>query len=843
MRPKSFPIAGDYIFIQPSCQKKKALFENLPRFRYITYSDQSRRTPMKKGLLMLFLMGSLITVPSSGQAPYKMPPKEVVDILDAPPFPRALPSPAGDLMLLADYQAMPRISDLAQPLLRVAGLRITPRINALQQLTFYTALSLVSLKDGKTRPIPLPEGIKMGYPRWSHDGRSIAFARYRDDGAEVWVVNAATAEAKALTTPILNSVLGFGFGWLPDNRRLLVHSILEGRGAAPQLPAVPIGPVIEESYGKVSKVATFQDLLKSPYDDALFDHYATSELLEVDAATGIARKIGSPGIFLSADFSPDGNFLLVHRIKKPFSHSVPFFQFAHTLEVWDKNGGIVKVLADLPAAEEVPLNGVPTGPRSPEWQPLRPATLVWAEALDGGDPEKEVPFRDRLLVLEAPFSPAAREVHKVQHRAAGLEWLSTPGNVLVSEYDWKRRWQTTTLVNIDNPQAGTRKIFDLSTQDDYADPGSVVMARTSSGETIALQDKDWVYLRGAGASPQGDRPFLDKMSLKTLEKKRLFACAEGKYESFIAFPGESRGRILISSESPSAPPNYYLSDLKSKKTTALTDFRDPAPQLTGLKKELIKYKRDDGVELSGTLYLPPGAAPGVRLPIVIWAYPLEYSDSRTAGQVRDSPYRFTFLRGSSQLFFVTQGYAVLDGAQMPVIGDPKTMNDTYVEQIVSNAKAAIDALDKMGVGDPRRVGVGGHSYGAFMTANLLAHCDLFAAGIARSGAYNRTLTPFGFQAERRTLWEARDTYINMSPFMHANKINEPILLIHGEADNNSGTFPIQSERLFSALKGFGGTARLVMLPHESHGYSARESILHVLAESFEWFDKYVKNRR
>jgi dipeptidyl aminopeptidase/acylaminoacyl peptidase len=683
----------------------------------------------------------------------------------------------------------------------------------------------------------------MGYPRWSHDGRSIAFARYRDDGAEVWVVNAATAEAKALTTPILNSVLGFGFGWLPDNRRLLVHSILEGRGAAPQLPAVPIGPVIEESYGKVSKVATFQDLLKSPYDDALFDHYATSELLEVDAATGIARKIGSPGIFLSADFSPDGNFLLVHRIKKPFSHSVPFFQFAHTLEVWDKNGGIVKVLADLPAAEEVPLNGVPTGPRSPEWQPLRPATLVWAEALDGGDPEKEVPFRDRLLVLEAPFSPAAREVHKVQHRAAGLEWLSTPGNVLVSEYDWKRRWQTTTLVNIDNPQAGTRKIFDLSTQDDYADPGSVVMARTSSGETIALQDKDWVYLRGAGASPQGDRPFLDKMSLKTLEKKRLFACAEGKYESFIAFPGESRGRILISSESPSAPPNYYLSDLKSKKTTALTDFRDPAPQLTGLKKELIKYKRDDGVELSGTLYLPPGAAPGVRLPIVIWAYPLEYSDSRTAGQVRDSPYRFTFLRGSSQLFFVTQGYAVLDGAQMPVIGDPKTMNDTYVEQIVSNAKAAIDALDKMGVGDPRRVGVGGHSYGAFMTANLLAHCDLFAAGIARSGAYNRTLTPFGFQAERRTLWEARDTYINMSPFMHANKINEPILLIHGEADNNSGTFPIQSERLFSALKGFGGTARLVMLPHESHGYSARESILHVLAESFEWFDKYVKNRR
>jgi dipeptidyl aminopeptidase/acylaminoacyl peptidase len=434
-------------------------------------------------------------------------------------------------------------------------------------------------------------------------------------------------------------------------------------------------------------------------------------------------------------------------------------------------------------------------------------------------------------------------VRKIQQRYAGVEWLAAPGTVLVSDYDWKRRWQTTTLVDIENPKTAPRKIFDLSTQDDYADPGSVVMTTTLSGEQVALQDKDSVYLRGAGASPQGNRPFLDRMSLKTLEKKRLFSCPEGRYEGFVAFPGESRDRILISSESPSEPPNYYLSDLKSKKKTALTDFQDPAPQLTGLKKELIKYKRSDGVELSGTLYLPPGYTPGARLPVVIWAYPLDYTDPRTAGQIRDSPYRFTFLRGSSQLFFVTQGYAVLDGAQMPVIGDPKTMNDTFVDQIVANAKAAIDTLDQMGVGDPKRVGVGGHSYGAFMTANLLAHCDLFAAGIGRSGAYNRTLTPFGFQTERRTLWEARETYINMSPFMHANKINEPLLLIHGEADNNSGTFPIQSERLFAALKGFGGTGRLVMLPHESHGYSARESILHVLAEMFEWFDKYVKNKK
>ena len=798
---------------------------------------------MKKKLFVSLVAIAILAIFTSGQAPYKLPPKEVIDILDAPPFPRAVLSPRGDLMLLAEFQAMPRISDLAQPILRIAGLRITPRINGRQQLMFHTALSIVSLRDGKTRKVALPEGVKMGFPQWSPDGRWIAFARYREDGAELWVVNAATAEAKPLTPAILNSVLGSGLGWLPDSRHLLVHTIVEGRGNPPQAPTVPVGPVIEENYGKVSKVATYQDLLKSPYDDSLFEYCATSQLVEVDAVSGATRKIGQPGFYFYADSSPDGNYLLVPRIKKPFSHSVPFYAFAYALEVWNKDGELIKVLADIPAAEEVPLNGVPTGPRSPEWQPLRPSTLVWAEALDGGDPEKEVPFRDRLLTLAAPFSSEPQEAQKIQHRYAGVEWLAAPGTALISEFDWKRRWQTTHLINIENPQAAPRKIFDLSSQDDYADPGNVVMTTTLSGEQVAIQDKDWVYLRGAGASPQGNRPFLDKMSLKTLEKKRLFACPEGRYETFVAFPGESRDRILISSESPSEPPNYYLSDLKSKKKAALTSFRDPAPQLTGLKKELIKYKRADGVELSGTLYLPPGYTPGVRLPVVVWAYPLEYSDPRTAGQVRDSPFRFTFLRGSSQLFFVTQGYAVLDGAQMPVIGDPKTMNNTFVEQIVSNAKAAIDTLDKMGVGDPKRVGVGGHSYGAFMTANLLAHCDLFAAGIGRSGAYNRTLTPFGFQSERRTLWEARDSYINMSPFMHAEKINEPLLLIHGEADNNSGTFPIQSERLFAALKGFGGTARLVMLPHESHGYSARESILHVLAEMFEWFDKYVKNKK
>ena len=796
----------------------------------------------RPSLLYLLALACIFALSAQAQERYKLPPKEIIDIVDAPPTPRVSMSPSRDLMLLIDYEAMPSIAYVSQPMLRIAGTRITPANNSRQVLSFNTGLTLKGVRDGAVRKISLPAGARFTSPAWSADGKRIAFARYLDKGAELWVADTTTGQAKALTGPTLNMVAGSGIVWMPDNRRILVHTIVSSRGPAPEPARVPIGPNIQATAGKSAQVATYQDLLKTAFDEKLFDYYAASRIVAVDAVTGQASAIGKPGIFSDAGPSPDGNYLLVQRIKKPYSYSVPYSGFARSTEVWNMKGEAVKVIADLPPAEDVPMNGVPTGPRSVDWQSLKPATLYWVEALDGGDPEKDVPSRDKVMVLAAPFAGAAREALKLQNRFAGLTWFETPGMAFAAESDWKKRWRTTWLVDIDNPAVEPRKVFDLSQQDAYNDPGSPVMTQ-KGGDRVILQDGDRLYLSGAGASPRGDHPFLDKMNFKTGEKERLFQCAEGKYQSFVGFAGDARDRIIISHESATEIPNYYIYELNTRRTQPLTDFKDPVPQLTGIKKELIKYKRSDGIELSGTLYLPPGHKEGQRLPVVVWAYPMEYGDAGVAGQVRGSVNRFTFYRGTSQLFFVTQGYAVLDNAQMPVIGDPKTMNDTFVTQIVGNAKAAIDKLDAMGVGDPKRVGVGGHSYGAFMTANLLAHCDLFAAGIARSGAYNRTLTPFGFQSERRTLWQATDTYIRMSPFMHAHKINEPIVLIHGEADNNSGTFPIQSERLFAALKGFGATARLVMLPHESHGYSARESVLDVLAEMFEWFDRYVKNRR
>ncbi|HVK03785.1 MAG TPA: prolyl oligopeptidase family serine peptidase, partial [Armatimonadaceae bacterium] len=614
-------------------------------------------------------------------------------------------------------------------------------------------------------------------------------------------------------------------------------------------PPVPPGPVVEETAGKFTKAATYQDLLGDEYDARLFEHYATTQIARVDTDSGKITPVGKPDLYLGVAPSPDEKFLLVSRLKRPFSYRVPYFYFARTVEVWNADSGqSIRTIADLPVSDEVPPQGVTTGPRSITWQAKKPATLLWVEALDEGDPLKKVPHRDKVLTASAPFTTreAPREVLRLQHRYSGWDWTDREDEVFVAEYDRDRRWRTTYFLDLKDPDKSKRVLFDLSVNDAYNDPGAPIYTLKPDGERVMLQDGDFIYLAGRGASPEGDRPFLDKMNLVTGAKERLFQSDTESYESFLAFPDtERRDVILTSYQTTKQPVNYYRHDLKAGKRVALTDFKDPHPQITGLSKELVKYQREkDGVPLSGTLYLPPDYDPksGKKLPLVVWAYPQEFSDASTAGQVRGSTRTFTRLAGTSPLWFVTQGYAVLYDATMPVVGDPETMNDTFVEQIVGAAKAAIDELDKRGIIDRNRVLVSGHSYGAFMTANLLAHSDLFAAGIARSGAYNRTLTPFGFQSERRSYWEARDVYHNLSPFTFANQVKEPILLIHGQADNNPGTYTVQSERYYQALQANGATARLVLLPYESHGYQARESILHVLAEMFEWADKYVKNR-
>jgi dipeptidyl aminopeptidase/acylaminoacyl peptidase len=780
----------------------------------------------------------------AAQQGYKKPPKEVLDILSAPVTPTASISPARDTMLLATGLRYPPIADLAQPMLRLAGLRINPATNGPHRFQYSVGLSLKRIDDGTEVKIALPPGAKISSLQWSGDGKHFAFLKTTATGTELWVGDSSSGRIRHLKGIAVNNAYGDSFQWMPDSHTLLVQLIPSKRPAVPTESSVPQEPNSQESFGRVGPVRTFEDLLKTPFDEKLFEYYATSQLALVDSSSGKSTDVGQPAIFQSVAPSPDGTQLLVARVNRPFSYLYPVFAFPRDVEVWDTKGKVAHKLASLPLADQVPIDGVPTGPRSYRWRPTSPATLVWVEALDGGDPKKKVPYRDRVLMLKAPFTESPGEITKTEHRFAGAQW-GEKELLLVSDYDRDRRWIRTVILNADKLSEAPKPLWSRSIQDSYSDPGTPVARVLPSGQRAILQNGDAIYLVGAGASPEGDRPFLDRLNLQTQKADRLFRSDANRYEVPVALLDDDAKRFITRHESPTAAPNFYLRTSAEPATSvparALTNFPDATPQLRGIKKQLVTYKRADGVQCSFTLYLPPGYKEGTRLPTVLWAYPLEFNDPSTAGQVTGSTQRSTQIVGPSHLFFLLEGYAVLDNATMPVVGEPETVNNTYIEQIVMSAKAAIDKAAEMGVTDPERVGVGGHSYGAFMTANLLAHSDLFRAGIARSGAYNRTLTPFGFQSERRTIWEAPELYIKVSPFMNANKINEPILFIHGEADDNSGTFPIQSERMYQAVRGHGGSVRLVTLPLEAHGYAGRETIEHVLYEMINWFDKYVKN--
>jgi dipeptidyl aminopeptidase/acylaminoacyl peptidase len=772
---------------------------------------------------------------------YRQPPAIVRDILDAPPFPTISIDPTRKRFLLVHSVKHPPIADLAAPMLGLAGLRINPRTNGPHRPPRVTGLTLQQLDGGDPQPLPLPADGRFGTPQWSPDGLRFAVTHTLSDGIELWLGDGLSGQLSRVPDLRLNLTYGDPVQWMPDSKSLLCQSIVVDRGAPPAPPSVPFGPTIEQSFGKKGAVRTFQDLLQNAYDEDLFDYYALSQLVLVQATGNRLERVGKPGIFRAVEPSPDGNHLLVVTNHRPYSYLHNSSAFPREVEIWDRLGNTQFKLASLPLADQVPIEGVPTGPRDVQWRATEPATVIWVEALDEGDPKKQVPHRDRLLMLNSPFDGESRELARLEHRFAGITWGERDDWAFIRDYDRDRRWGRTFLVHADQPDHSVRLIWDRSVLDRYNDPGTPVVRKLPNGKSVVWQHGDSIYLSGQGASAQGDRPFLDRFDLKSLASQRLFQCGENRFESVVGLVDGDASRFIFQRESTTDPPNYFLSLANGERQ--LTHFSDPAPQLRGIHKQLVTYSRHDGVQLSFTLYLPADYKPGQRLPTIVWAYPREFTDAVTAGQVSGSPHRFTTLEGISHLFLVTQGYAVLDGATMPVIGDPETANNTYLQQIVASAQAAIDKGVEMGVVDRNRVGVGGHSYGAFMTANLLAHSDLFRAGVARSGAYNRTLTPFGFQAERRTLWEAPEVYRQVSPFMFAHQINEPILLIHGAADDNPGTFPIQSERLFQAIRGNSGQVRLVKLPFESHGYVARESVQHTLHEMITWFDKYVKNAR
>eukprot|EP00898_Chlorokybus_atmophyticus_P008599 jgi/Chlat1/8740/Chrsp9S08567 len=816
------------------------------------------------------------------ESTYQMPPAEIAAIVDAEPSPNVSISPQRNVLIYLHRPSLPSIAELARPELRLAGLRIDPDSNSRSRMTSYTKITVADLGSQgfptNERPlVGLPAGAKLNYVSWSPDGKHIAFsvrasdeeeqARGKREPLSLWVANVATCTTKPLMTSPqfqLNNVFG-SFDWV-DSETLVVYTIPAGRGQAPTRPLAPVGPNIQDhSGGKAVQARTYPDLLKDVHDERLFDYYGTSQLVLANI-DGTATPIGEPQMYTRADPSPDGQFMIVETKCRPYSFLVPSARFPKKVEVWDaKSGRVVRELANLPLAEDIPIawDSVRAGPRSIYWRPDKPSTIYWVETQDGGDAKVEVSPRDIVYVQSVGKGAEEKptELAKLTLRYNGIVW-GDDDLAIVYETWYKTRKSVSWTIAPGNMQQEPRVLYDRMYEDVYTDPGGPLTRRNEYGaDILAMLDSPdtgnrQLLYSGTGATPKGNRPFLDVLDLESRQTQRIWQSGppDGEFLEFVASTVCTDTQkltldnlpLLVCKQSQKDPAQYYTcNDIATNATfRQITDFPHPHPQLKGLQKEVVRYEREDGCQLTANLYLPPGYEPKRDGPLrtLLWAYPREFKNKEAAGQNRSSPNEFSSIGPSSPLLWLARGYCILDGPTMPIIGEgDQEPNETYVEQLTASAKAAVDEVIRRGVAHPGQITVAGHSYGAFMTANLLAHApELFCCGVACSGAYNRTLTPFGFQSEDRTLWQATDTYINMSPFMKADKITKPLLLMHGEDDNNTGTFPMQSERFFAALKGHSAVTRLVLLPHESHGYRARESIMHQLWEMCRWMEMHGK---
>jgi dipeptidyl aminopeptidase/acylaminoacyl peptidase len=815
---------------------------------------------LRQNAFTFFLVAALAA--SAGAAGYDQPPKAILDVMRAPSPPSAQVSPTQDTILLVSQQDYPPLSRVATPFLRLAGARIEPGNHSKHDTpggygirSCIRSFELVRIADGVRTAVELPAAACPESPAWSADGKLFAFANVASTSVELWIGDARSGKVRQVPGVRLNPMFGSELQWMPDQKTLLVKLVPDKLGAPPAKPLVPAGPSIQETGGAQGQSSTYEnrDTLGNGHDEDLFDYYAASQIALVDATSSAITPVGTVGLYDLLESAPDGRHLLVSAIHKPYSYVTTHDRFPRRVEVWDtanRDRPAVQIIAKLPLADRVPIHGVPLGPRDFFWRPSEPATLLWAEALDGGDWNVKVAARDKVMLQKAPFQSAALEITRTEQRFQGVSWSERPEIALVQEYDHNRHWRRAVLFNVDDPQQRSRVLWDLSSEEKYANPGRPVHRQLANGFWVVRVDGDSIYLAGNGSSPDGDRPFLDRLDLKTQKSERLFRSDKESHERFLAFRGADPRSFLTWHQSVNEPPNAYLRTLGAalqapasesvfaSSRAAVTQIGDPTPAVRAIKKRLVKYKRADGLDLSFTLYTPPGYQEGTRVPTILYAYPRDYADASKAAQVTGSQATFTRLRNYRLLLLA--GYAIIDNASFPIIGDPKKAYDTYLEQLVADAKAAVDEAVRLGVADPKRIGVTGHSHGALMTVNLLAHSELFRAGVATSGSYNKTLTPFGFQNERRSVWAAPEVYRKASPFFFADKLKTPLLIIHGADDANPGTTPLQASKLYEALRGNGGTSRLVMLPHEPHWYSAMESNEQLLFELVSWFDKYVK---
>ncbi|MDP1844967.1 MAG: prolyl oligopeptidase family serine peptidase [Sediminibacterium sp.] len=802
----------------------------------------------KLNVIFACLLFSITTAVAQDAVSYQTPPKVIADLLLAKPTPNISLNSKAEWMLLSERNSYPTVEELGQPEFKVAGLRLNPNNFSLSRQNFLNNFILKRIKEGKEYKVSgLPANLLAGNVSWSPSETKIAFTNTTNTQVDLYVIDVATQKTTKINKHGVNTVLGNAYLWV-DDQTIVYKSTLQAATNAPKRPITPKGPTVQQSLGKTAPSPTFQDLIKSPYDEQIFEFYATAQLIQ--NKNGVETMVGKPAILSSFSLSPDKKYMMQRQIQKPFSYLVTANGFPSTVSITDLTGKTVKVIAELPSSEGTPsgYDNTQNVPRGFDWKDDEAATVTWAMPLDSGLIKKQVPFHDAVYALAAPFNGSSKELFKTTMRYQGTIW----GNSTFALVQEISRAKQTVRASRYNGTTGTLELlFERNQTDEYNNPGRPVTGKNQYGkEVIELVDNGTKILMNntTGSSPKGDLPFLAKFDLTTKKNEIIWRATEGSFETIVEVIDANKLTLLSRKESQKEVPNFYIKDLMLRiADRPITNFSNPYPALEGVTKEKVKYKRADGVDLTGDLYLPKGYnnEKDGPLPLIMWAYPREFNSAADAAQVRGSKDRFTTLNWGTPIYYVTQGYAVLENAEMPIVATSadKKPNDDFVAQLKLNAEAAINYLSNLGVADKNRVAVGGHSYGAFMTANLLAHTNLFKAGIARSGAYNRTLTPFGFQNEDRTYWQAPQLYYEMSPFSYADKIKTPILLIHGEMDDNTGTFPINSERLFAAIKGNGGTVRFVYMPYEAHGYRGKENLLHVLWEQFQWVEKYVKNAK
>jgi dipeptidyl aminopeptidase/acylaminoacyl peptidase len=804
---------------------------------------------MKNIIITLFIATSIL-LNAQEELGYQVPKKELLNLIDVDLAPTVLRNSKNTVMLLLSRSTYKSIADLSRQELRIAGLRVDPERFIGSRTTYYKKVELIDFEKGEHPLIVegLPNNPQLTNFIWSPDEKKIAMTHTSDSGVELWTVDVDSRKAKKLSSEPINATMGSSISWLKNGKELLVKLLPKDREEIiDQSVIVPTGPKVTENNGEKAQNRTYQDLIKNPTDAKNFTQLSRSEIYRIDMDGNKSRFLDAK-MYRSVNVSPNGKYIMVSFVKKPFSYLVPYFRFPTETHVYDLEANLVKVISDNPLQEVLPKGfmAVSINKRNIGWRFDQPSTIYYVKALDKGDPEMKVPFRDALYEWEAPFNQNPSLLTKTINRYAGVIWGNDLYAIIYDRW-WNSRNSKTYLFSPSKPNIPAKVIDDRNYQDRYSDPGDFVTQKGKYGKKILALEGNKAFLLGDGFSEKGQFPFLDRIDLKSDKKVRIYESTyTEKYEQLYDYNFIDK-KLSVRIESKSEYPNYFIRSLGDKNSlTQQTFFENPFKNLKNVGKELISYKREDGLNLSGILYTPEGFNKDdpEQLPMILWAYPREYKDKSSAAQKTNNPNRFLYPSWGSPIYWVTQGYVVLDRAAFPIIGEgTDEPNDSFRTQLVANAEAAIKAVVDKGYADRNRIAVGGHSYGAFMVANLLSHSNLFAAGIARSGAYNRTLTPFGFQSESRSYWEAPDVYYTMSPFMHADKMKTPLLLVHGEADNNSGTYPLQSERYYNALKGLGATTRLVMFPKESHGYRAKETILHLIWEQDQWLEKYVKNRK